>query len=162
MHHTVLVTTTEAELFTIRCGINQTCSKDNISKIVVVTDSIHVAKKIFNTILYPYQGQAVAILSNLCQFFTRNQSNLIEFWECPSQLDWNLHKAVDRDFKSFNPLPTFSSKISWDYCKKVNCDNIINTWKIIFQASDGKRQQFLDLVNSNFNIIEPSYTKGGL
>ena len=28
-----------------------------------------------------------------------------------------------------------------------------------FQASDG---QFLNLVDSNSNIIEPSYTKGGL
>ena len=31
-----------------------------------------------------------------------------------------------------------------------------------FQVSDGKEQQFLDLVDSNFNIIEPSYTKEGL
>ena len=30
-----------------------------------------------------------------------------------------------------------------------------------FQALDGKGHQFLDLVNSNFNAIEPSYTKGG-
>jgi len=111
--------------------------------------------------LHPYQGQAVAILNNLCQFFTRNQSNLIEFWECPSQLDWNLHKAIDRDAKSFNPLPTFPSKMSWDYCKNINCDNIINTWKMTFQASDGKEWQFIDLVDSNFNVIEPSYTKGG-
>ena len=30
-----------------------------------------------------------------------------------------------------------------------------------FQASDGKEHQFLDLVDNNFNTIEPSYTKGG-
>ena len=30
-----------------------------------------------------------------------------------------------------------------------------------FQALDGKEHQFLDLVDSNFNTIEPSYTKGG-
>ena len=103
----------------------------------------------------------MAILSNLCQFFTKNQSNSIEFWECPSWLDWNLHKAVDRDSKSFNPLSSFSSKTLWDYCKKVNCNDIINTWKMTFQALDGKEHQFLDLVDSNFNTIEPSYTKGG-
>ena len=84
LHHAVFVVTTKAELFMIRCSINQACSKKNISKIVVVTDSIHMAKKIFDTMLHPYQGQAVAILSNLCQFFTKNQSNSIEFWECPS------------------------------------------------------------------------------
>jgi len=31
-----------------------------------------------------------------------------------------------------------------------------------FQASDGKGSQFMDLVDDNFNIIEPAYTKGGL
>jgi len=51
--------------------------------------------------------------------------------------------------------------MSWDYYKKVDCDDIINTWKMTFQASDGKGRQFLDLVDSSFNAIEPSYTKGG-
>ena len=45
LHYAILVTTIEAELFVIRCGINQACSKDNISKIIVVTDSIYAAKK---------------------------------------------------------------------------------------------------------------------
>ena len=30
-----------------------------------------------------------------------------------------------------------------------------------FQASDGKGKQFLDLLDDDFNTIEPSYTKGG-
>ena len=50
----------------------------------------------------------------------------------------------------------------WGYCKKIECDNIINNWKMIFQALDGKGRQFLDLMDNNFNVIEPSYTKGGL
>ena len=49
IHHTLFVTSTEAELFAIRCGINQACSKDNVSKIIVVTDSIHATKKIFDS-----------------------------------------------------------------------------------------------------------------
>jgi len=47
VHHTVFVTSTEAELFAIRCGLNQACNKEEISKIIVVTNSIHMAKKIF-------------------------------------------------------------------------------------------------------------------
>ena len=31
IHHVAFVTSTEAELFTIRCGINQACNKANIS-----------------------------------------------------------------------------------------------------------------------------------
>ena len=54
VHHTLFVTSTEAELFTIRCGINQACSKDNVSKIIIITDSIHAAKKIFDSNSHPY------------------------------------------------------------------------------------------------------------
>jgi len=48
VHHAAFITSTEAELFAIRCGINQAYSKENVSKIIVVTDSIHAAKKIFD------------------------------------------------------------------------------------------------------------------
>ena len=48
VHHVSFVMTTEAELFAIRSSINQACSINNVSKIIIVTDSIHVAKKIFD------------------------------------------------------------------------------------------------------------------
>jgi len=41
-------------------------------------------------------------------------------------------------------------------------DDILDVWKMTFQASDLKGNQFLDLLDNNNNIIEPSYTKGGL
>ena len=162
LHHAAFVTSTEAKLFAIRCSINQAYIKENISKIIMVTNSIHVAKKIFNSLSHTYQVHAVAIFSNLYCFFTSNQNNSIEFWECPSCLNWNLHKLVNRDSKAFNPLPIYPCKMSWDYSKKIECDDILNTWKLTFQASDGKERHFLNLLDNNFNIIEPSYTKGGL
>ena len=79
VHYAAFVTSTEAELFIIRCDINQVCIKENVSKIIVVTNSIHVVKKIFNTASYPYQSHAVAILSELHCFFSSNQYNSIEF-----------------------------------------------------------------------------------
>jgi len=51
--------------------------------------------------------------------------------------------------------------MSWDYSRKIECNDILNTWKITFQASDGKERQFLDLLDDNFNIIELSYSKEG-
>jgi len=54
VHHALFVTSTEAELFAIRCGINQACSIDSVSKIIVVTDSIHATKKIFDNEPHPY------------------------------------------------------------------------------------------------------------
>ena len=53
VHHATFVTSMEAELFAIRCSINQACSNEAISKIIVVTDSIHAVKKILTAALIP-------------------------------------------------------------------------------------------------------------
>ena len=96
------------------------------------------------------------------RFFNSNLNNSIEFWECPSHLKYGLHLNVNKDSKSFHPTPSYPSKISWDYCKKINSDNTINLWKMTFQAFDGKGNNFLDLLDDDYNPIIPSYIKGGL
>ena len=63
VHHTVFITSSEAELFAMRCGINQACNKDNISKIVIITNSIHSMKCIFDSLSCPLQSHSAAILS---------------------------------------------------------------------------------------------------
>ena len=55
IYYTVYVTSTEAELFAIRCGINQSICLDNVSKIIIVTNSIYAVKKIFDPSVHPYQ-----------------------------------------------------------------------------------------------------------
>jgi len=112
VHHASFVTTTEAELFAIRCGINQACSINNVSKIIIVTDSIHTANKIFNSDAYPFQIHTAAILNELRKFFISNKSNSIEFWECPSKLKWRFHHDADKDSKTFSATPSYLSKIS--------------------------------------------------
>ena len=67
----------EAELFTIKCSINQVCTKEDVSKIVIVTDSIHAMKKIFDSKSHPYQPHTTAILSKLRLFFNTKQENFI-------------------------------------------------------------------------------------
>jgi len=62
VYHAAYITSTEAELFAIRCGINQACSKNDISKIIVVTDSIHAVMKIFESSPHPYQLHMTSIL----------------------------------------------------------------------------------------------------
>ena len=54
LHHALNIMSTEAELVTIRCGINQATSHNFISKIIVITDSTHVAEKIFNLFSHPF------------------------------------------------------------------------------------------------------------
>jgi len=58
-----------------------------MSKIIVITDSIYAAKRIFDTVSHPYQSHAVAIFSKLHLFFASNWDNSIEFWEYPNQLN---------------------------------------------------------------------------
>ena len=161
IHHASFVTSSEAELFAIRCGINQACRKDNISKIVVITDSMHSAKHIFDSSAHPLQSHLAAILSVLRLFFNKSQNNSIEFWKCPSHLKWRFHKDIDKDTKSFKPTPSLLCKILWDYCRKKDSDDIIKQWKMCFQALDSEGNNFLDLVDNDFNTIEPSYIKGG-
>ena len=131
-------------------------------KIIIITNSIHIVKKIFNSKSHSYQIHTMAILSELRCFFAISQENSTEFWECSSCLNWRLHQAIDKDSKSFNLSPIFPCKIFWDYCMKIDSDNIINQWKMTFQASDGKGRHFLDLVDDNLKDIKLSYTKGGL
>jgi len=160
IHHSAFVTSTKAELFTIRCGINQASSVYNISKIIIVTDSIHAARKIFNPSSHPCQIHAVAILEELRLFFSKNSSNSIEFWECSSCFNWHLHKAVSHELKASNPTPILSCKTSWNYSKKTKYDDILQNWKMTFQALDGKGRHFLNLLDDKLNDIEPSYIKG--
>ena len=84
LHYTMNITSTEAGLFAIRCRINQATISDNISKIIVIMDSIHVTKKIFNPLSHPFQYHTTFILNKLQNFFSCNQENSIKFWECSS------------------------------------------------------------------------------
>jgi len=112
IHRTVNVFTTEAKLFTIQCGINQVVNITNVNHIVIIMDSLHTAKRIFDSLSHPYQIHSVIILSKLRKFFSRNANNHIEFWDCPSKQKWPLHALVDKDFKSFESIPSFPCKSS--------------------------------------------------
>ena len=58
-------------------------------------------------------------------------------------------------------MPIFPCKMSWDFSRKSECDDILCNWKMTFQASDDKKNHFLNLLDINFNFIEPFYTKWG-
>jgi len=99
LHYAVNVTTTEAELFAIKYGINQATNISGISRIVIIMDLLHAAQRIFDSSLHPFQIHSASISNELRNFFLQNQNNSIEFWECPSRCNWLLHKAVNRETK---------------------------------------------------------------
>ena len=50
--------------------------------------------------------------------------------------------------------------MSWNFSKKSKSNDILKVWKMMFQASDFKGNQFLNLLNDDNNTIKPSYVKG--
>ena len=71
LYHIINVMSTEAKLFAVRCGINQAINTDNISKVKVITYSLH-SVKIFNPSLHPYQSCLNFVLKKLWIFFSQN------------------------------------------------------------------------------------------
>ena len=63
----------EVELFTIRCSINQATALSGILNIVVLIDSIHIARRIFDSSSYPFQKQSAAVLKELQMFFSPSE-----------------------------------------------------------------------------------------
>ena len=88
IHYVVNITSTKAKLFTIRCRINQAISIPNVKYIVIITDFLYMAKKIFNSLIHPYQIHSIAISQELRDFFKKNSNNHIDFWDCSSKQKW--------------------------------------------------------------------------
>ena len=75
LYHVVNVMTTKAKLFIIRCSINQVTNLNSINKIVIITDSIHATKKVFDSSSHSYQIHAAVISNKLRKFFTKSHDN---------------------------------------------------------------------------------------
>jgi len=78
-----------------------------------------------------------------------------------SSCKWSLHNIVNKETKKFNLTPIFSCKSSWDFSRKNECNNILNSWKMHFQALDDKGQHFLELLDDDSKPIELLISKGG-
>ena len=161
MHRVINVTTTKAELFAIHCGINQAVANSDINHLVIITNSLHTTKRIFNSLVHLYQIHSAVISQELREFFSKDSCNYIEFWDCPSKQKWPLHYSVDKDTKRIVFTPSFPCKSSWDFCRKIECDLILLQWRMLFQASDSKGRNFLDLLDDDLNPIKLLSIKEG-
>ena len=162
IYRAINVIITKDELFTIQCSINQAVASSNTNHIVVITDSLHTTRRIFNSSVHPYQIHSAMISQKLREFFSKDACNHIKFWNCPSKQQWPLHYSVNKDTKNMISISSFPSKSFWDFYRKSKCDSILPQWKMLFQVADSKERHFLDLLDDNLNPIELSSTKGGL
>ena len=118
IYHVVNVTSTEVEIFALRCSINQATQVLDTNQIVVIIDSIYATKRIFDSLPHLYQASSAAISCELREFFEQSINNSIEFWDYPSHCNWGLYTIVNKETKQFNLTPTFPCKSSWDLSKK--------------------------------------------
>jgi len=72
LHRAINITTAKAELLAIQCGIDQVVTNPNIKHIVVITDSLHIARKIFDSSTHPYQIHLAVISMELREFFSKD------------------------------------------------------------------------------------------
>ena len=79
LHSAINITTAKAKLFAIQCGINQVVANHNIKHIIVITNSLHITRRIFNSSTHPYQIYSTAISIELREFFSKDFQNHIEF-----------------------------------------------------------------------------------
>jgi len=110
--------------------------------------------------MHPYQIHSAAISKKLREFFTIYNNNSIKFWDCPSNLKWPLHAQVDNEVRNPTSTPIFPHKSLWDFCSKCDIDSINTQWKMLFQASDSRGRNFLELLDDDLNPIEPLAIKG--
>ena len=73
------ILSTEAKFFAIKCDISQAIQIQDITWIVIITNTILATKRIFNMSNHPYQVHFIIISSNLRKFFSKNFSNRITF-----------------------------------------------------------------------------------
>ena len=129
--------------------------------ILIITDFIHAANRIFDSSLYLYQIHSVAISCALRELFQKNNNNSIKFWDCSSNCKWFLHDTVDKETKKFNITSILPCRSSWDFSKKWECDNILNKWKMSLQVLDDKGWNFLELLDKDLKPIEQLISMGG-
>jgi len=135
--------------------------KENVHNIILITDSIVAAKKIFESKINPLQNIFIPVISAVNSFFKKDSRNKIQFWFCPSKTKWPKHQLIDDQVKADNCTPVFPSKESHLFSQKKECDSILHEWQDSFTTNPKRDQCFLDFEDENQKVIKPMYSKGG-
>ena len=141
-------------------GLISVIEEENVHNIIIITNSIVAAKKVFESKTDLLQNMFIPVTSAIDSFFRKDGRNKIQFWFCPSKAKWPKHKLVNDQVKANNYTPIFPSKESDLFNKKKECDNILFKWQDSFMSNPKKGQCFLDFEDKNQKVIKPTYIKG--
>jgi len=160
--NSINVTSIEAKLMAICLGLIPAMKEENVHDIIIITNSIATAKKIFESKTDPLQNIFIPVTLAIDSFFRKDSRNKIQFWFCPSKAKWPKHKLIDNQVKADNYTPIFPSKELHLFNKKKECDNILHEWQDSFMTNPKRGQCFLDFEDKNQKVIKPTYAKGSL
>jgi len=130
--NSINITSIEAELMAIRLGLIPAMEEENIHNIIIITNSIAAAKKVFESKTDSLQNMFILVTLAIDSFFRKDGRNKIQFWFCPSKAKWPKHKLIDDQVKASNCAPIFPSKESHLFNKKKECNNILSEWQDSF------------------------------
>ena len=159
--HSINMMSMEAELMAIHTGLIPAMERDNIHNIIVITDSIAIARKILKSKVDLLQNIFIPIISAVNAFLRKDSRNKIHFWYCLSKAKWPRHQLVDDQVKVGKCISTFPSKELYLFNRKKECDNILHEWQEFFVNNPKKDQCFLSFEDKKQQVIKPTYAKGG-
>ena len=122
---TINIISIEAELMFICIGLILAINNKDTHQILVITDAISVAKKILESQSNPLQKSILSIADNMNSFFSRDNRNVIHFWQCPNKAEWPRHKLVDDQVKAAENRPIYPSRNSYLFSRKKECNNAL-------------------------------------
>ena len=128
----------------IQTGLISAIKRNNIHDIIVITDSISIAKKILKSKVNPLQNIFISIASAIEVYLKKNSRKKIHFWYCSSKAKWPRHQLVNDQVKASECPPVFSSKDLHLFSRKKEYNSILHEWQEFFANSIKKDQYFLN------------------
>ena len=154
------ITALDIELFAIWLGVVKATSFD-IKRIVIITDSLTVARRAVDASVYLGQAHSLIIVQALRGFFTNHPDHSIHFWDCPSKTQWSLHFLAHKNATSTKITAKRHLATSLDALQSKNAAACLNAWRISFARPSSQGCHFLPLKGGIKNLLQPSYAKDG-
>ncbi|KJA12527.1 hypothetical protein HYPSUDRAFT_210435, partial [Hypholoma sublateritium FD-334 SS-4] len=156
------VLTPEAELSAIRFAVVRATQVPGCTRIVIFTDHIASAKKALEPSVHSGQGHSLAVCRALLVWFAADPLNILEFYDCPSKAEWDVHHEVHQFLLGLPPVPGLRPRMTLDSLRKYVTDRCNAEWRqLFFRDPTFAGRQFLQLLDLDNNLIKPSYLKGG-
>jgi len=149
----------KAELMSIHIGLIPAIDNKDTHQILIITDTISAAKNILESQPNPLQKSILSIANNMKSFFSRDNRNVIHFWQCSNKTEWPRHKLVDDQVKAAKNRPIYPSRNLYQFNRKKECNDALKEWQNSFFTSQKKGQLFLDFEDKKQIVIKPTYTK---